>query len=201
MEAEISRLISENNSLHSQVIKEKQMGDSADSKLILLAKREQEAKKDFEFMIGAKEGRIKSLNEENMHLRSKLEELVRKSLEGANSDKAGNTSLELKRKVAEVNNICLELKSECKLVAHLTAALKKQEEELLVAKAMLVNVESKRLQYKNEAESRTQELLNKDREIERLQVRSSKDGLVNLQDFWTKNYSEYPFFTKPNEQN
>lgn len=159
------------------------MGDSADSKLILLAKREQEAKKDFEFIVGAKESRIKSLSDENMHLRSKLEELVRKSLEAGNSDKTGSSSLELKRKVAEVNNICLELKSESKLVAQLTTALKKQEEELLASKALLANAESKRLQYKNEIEGKNQEVLNKDKEIERLQIRASKDGIVNLQDF------------------
>lgn len=189
-EAETGRLMKENNLLHAQVIAEKQAAAAAGGKLMLAAKRETDLKRDLAFVAAAKDARVQSLLDDNLGLKTKLESIVKKTLDHFDTDKSGKLAAELRRKVAETLATVTEIKHDSKTLYELVSALKKAEQEVVASKTLLVEAECAKLAFKGEAEEKEEALLLKEREIKRLQSKSVEGGLAHLQEFWSKNYSE-----------
>lgn len=189
-EAETARLTKENNLLHSQVIAEKQAASSAEGKLLIATKRETDLKRDLAFVASAKDARVQGLLDDNLALKTKLETIVKKTLDHFDSDKTGKLAAELRKKVAETLFTVSEIKNDSKTLYEMASALKKAEQEVVASKTLLVEAESAKLALKAEIESKEEALLLKEREIKRLQSKSAEGGLSHLQEFWNKNYSE-----------
>lgn len=189
-EAEIARLTKENNMLHEQVIQEKQAANSAENNLIIAAKRESDLKKDLNYLISAKDNRVQTLVDDNMALKSKLEEIIKRGLDQYSNDKSGKLAVELRKKIAETHHIVSSIRNDCKGMYEMASALKRAEQEIVTAKTFLIEAQSHNLNFKSQLDSKDQAILLKEKEIRRLQAKTVENGIVHLQDFWNKNYSE-----------
>lgn len=190
VEAEVNRLIRENNLLHEQIIREKQLAQNSESKLMLSAKREADMKADFTYLLGTKDSRIQVIIDDNMSLKAKIEELVHKGLDSVQFEKGGKVAAELRKKVAEIHATVQEIRDQSKTVYSLVASLKKAEESLIAAKELASNTEADRLALQAAIEGKEQALLLRDKEIKRLQGKTLEEGVAHLEEFWNKNYSE-----------
>lgn len=189
-EAEIARLTKENNMLHEQVIREKQAANSAENNLIIATKRETDLKKDLNYLLSSKDMRIQNLVDDNMALKSKLEEIVKRGLDHYSSDKSGKLAVELRKKIAETHHIVTSIKNDSKGLYEMVSALKRAEQEVVAAKTFLIDAQSQNLNFKSQLDANEQAILLKEKEIRRLQSKTVENGIVHLQEFWNKNYSE-----------
>ena len=189
-EAEVSRLIKENNMLHEQLIQEKQIASSAESKIMLCVKREQDIKADFSFMLGSRDTRVQSLVDENFSLKSKLQEVVEKCLSFKDNQKNDKLSTELRKKIAEILSLTTEIKNGSSAYYQMASALRKADEEYSKTKSILITLEGEKIGMKSSMEAKDQALILRDREIKRLQSKVMDEGISHLQDYWHKNYSE-----------
>jgi hypothetical protein len=189
-EAEVARLTKENNLLHQQVIHEKQAASSAEGKLLLASKRETDLKRDLMYVANSKDSRIQALLDDNLSLKSKLEAIIKKTLDQYDTDKGGKLALELRKKVAETYSLVSEIKNDSKTLYDLVSALKKAEQDVVSAKTMLIEVECEKLGLKTEIDAKEEAVILKEREIKRLQSKTVEGGITHLQEFWNKNYSE-----------
>ncbi len=189
-EAEVSRLMKENNLLHEQLIQEKQLASSSESKLMLAVKREQDLKSDFSFMLASKESRVQALVDENYSIKAKLHDIAEKSLEVKENSKSGKLGAELRKKIAEILELTGEIKASAGAYVKMANCLKKADEELARTKGLVSDYESEKITLKTSLQAKTQESMLKDKEIKRLQNKVMEEGITHLQEFWNKNYSE-----------